>query len=73
MIITKEEYSKGYKNILKAQTPNIQSKLAIEIQNRTVWTNKKGNQSNMKDIHNTTIKLSMENLHIDIMHHVSAI
>ena len=26
-IITKEEYSKGYKNILKAQTPNIQSKL----------------------------------------------
>ena len=53
--ITKEEYSRGYKNILKAQTSTYNQSLAIEIQNRTIWTNKKANQSNMKDIHNTTI------------------
>ena len=49
------EYSRGYKNILKAQTSTYNQSLAIEIQNRTIWTNKKANQSNMKDIHNTTI------------------
>ena len=55
MIITKEEYSKGYKSIPKAQTSTYNQSLAIEIQNRTILTNKKANQSNMKDIHNTTI------------------
>ena len=54
-IVTKEEYAQGYKNILKAQTTTYNQSLALEILNRTVWTNKKANQSNMKDINNIIV------------------
>ena len=54
-IVTKEEYAQGYKNILKAQTTTYNQSLALEILNRTIWTNKKANQSNMKDINNITV------------------
>ena len=43
------------KKILKAQTTTYIQSLELEILNRTLWTNKKANQSSMKDVNNIIV------------------
>ena len=55
VLITKEEYDQGYRNLLKAQTTTYNQSLTLEIFNRTVWTIKKAHLSKMRVENNEII------------------